>query len=155
MWSSRRKASVLGGQCSWSPPPSGRVPKSRQECHFGIWTTGYSNTSGTSHFQKSPGVHKFLSAKFGFPPPPPKRARNEENCTNLYKILKIYTFSGEGGRGGGGNAILWTKRFYGHLGVTSHFPGKRHQIAMRKAHRNHSPHQRPPIRTCQRTIDLN
>ena len=36
-----------------------------------------------------------------------------ENCTTQYKILKIYTFSP-----GGGNAILWTKRFYGHLGVS-------------------------------------
>ena len=50
------------------------------------------------------------------PPPPPKRAQHEENFTNQYEILKIDTFSA----GGGGNTIkiLWTKRFYGHLGVS-------------------------------------
>ena len=36
---------------------------------------------------------KFLFAKFGFTPPPP-------------------------GKAGGGDAISWTKRFYGHLGVS-------------------------------------
>ena len=36
-----------------------------------------------------------------------------KNCTNQYDILKIDTFSG-----GGGNAILWTNRLYGHLGVS-------------------------------------
>ena len=56
---------------------------------------------------------KVLSAKFGFPPPP-KGPKMRKNCTNQYKILKIDTFSG----GGGGNAILWTKRFYGHVGVS-------------------------------------
>ena len=41
---------------------------------------------------------KFLSAKFGFTPPPPKRAQNEEKLYNsVYKILKIDTFRGGGG----------------------------------------------------------
>ena len=37
-----------------------------------------------SEFQKSLGVHKFLSAKFGFPPPS-KSAENEEK---LYKSVE-------------------------------------------------------------------
>ena len=42
---------------------------------------------------------KFLSAKFGFTPPPPKRAQNEEK---LYKLVEILQnpFSGGGGSGG-------------------------------------------------------
>ena len=66
--------------------------------------------------QKSLGVHTILVRKIWFypTPPPPKRAQNEEK---LYKLLekssKLTLF-----RGGGGNAILWTKRFYGHLGVS-------------------------------------
>ena len=58
---------------------------------------------------------KFLSAKFGVTPPPPKRAQNEKK---LYKSVENpqirHFFRG----GGGGNSILWTKRFYGHLGVS-------------------------------------
>ena len=40
--------------------------------------------------RKSLGVHKFLSAKFGFTPPPPKkRPQIRQTCTNQWKILKI------------------------------------------------------------------
>ena len=50
------------------------------------------------------------------PPPPPQTGpKMKKNCTNQYKILKIVTFCG------GGEAILWTKRFYGHLGVSEKF----------------------------------
>ena len=54
---------------------------------------------------------KFLSAKFGFtpPPPPPKGPKMRKNCTNKYKILKIDTFSGGGGeRDFTDKTILWT-----------------------------------------------
>ena len=37
-----------------------------------------------------------------------------KNCTNQRKTLKVDTFSA----GGGGTTVLWTKRFYGHLGVS-------------------------------------
>ena len=46
---------------------------------------------------------KFLSAKFGFTPPPRKGPKLRKNCTNQYKILKLTLFPG-----GGGGA-----RFYG------------------------------------------
>ena len=60
---------------------------------------------------------KFLSAKFGFPPPPPKRAQNEEKLLQIsIKSSKLALFPG------GGDAILWTKRFYGHLGVSEPCP---------------------------------
>ena len=39
-----------------------------------------------------------------------------KNFTNQYKILKIDTFSGGGG---GTQFYVWTKRFYGHLGVSN------------------------------------
>ena len=39
---------------------------------------------------------KFLSAKFGFTPPPEKGPKWGINCTNQYKILKIDAFSGGG-----------------------------------------------------------
>ena len=65
--------------------------------------------------QRSLGVHKILVRKNRVSSPPPEKGpKFGKNCTNQYKILKIDTFSG----GGGGNAILWTKRFYGHLGVS-------------------------------------
>ena len=38
---------------------------------------------------------KFLSAKFGFTPPP-KGPKMRKNCTNQKKILEIDTFSGGG-----------------------------------------------------------
>ena len=41
---------------------------------------------------------KFVSAKFGFTPTPRKGPKLRKNCTNQYKILKIDTFSGGGGR---------------------------------------------------------
>ena len=55
---------------------------------------------------------KFLSAKFGLTPPRPKRAKNEE------KVHKLQEDSQNWHSFRGGNAILWTKWFYGHLGVS-------------------------------------
>ena len=61
---------------------------------------------------------KFLSVKFGFAPPPArKRPKMRKNCTNQYKTPSRLTLF----RGGVWNAILWTKRFYGHLGVSDQF----------------------------------
>ena len=60
---------------------------------------------------------KFLSAKFGFTPPPPPPEKGPEEWGKTVQInrksSKLTHF-----RGGGGNAILWTKRVYGHLGVS-------------------------------------
>ena len=66
--------------------------------------------------QKSLGATKFLSAKFGLPPPPPpeKGPKWEKTVQISGKSSKLTLFPG----GGGENAILWTKRFYGHLGVS-------------------------------------
>ena len=53
---------------------------------------------------------KFLSAKFGFTPPPHRKtAQNEENVQHRYKIHKIPTFPGGGGEPQFyGQTILWT-----------------------------------------------
>ena len=52
---------------------------------------------------------KFLSAKFGVTPPPPRKGpKMRKNCTNQYKILKIDTFSGGGKRDCMDKTILWT-----------------------------------------------
>ena len=50
---------------------------------------------------------KFLSAKFGLPPPPRKGPEMRKNSTNQYKILKIDTFSG-GKRDFVDKIIFWT-----------------------------------------------
>ena len=68
-------------------------------------------------YQKSRGVHKILVRKIGFPPPE-KGPKMSKNCANRYKIFQIDTFSG----GGGGEATLWIKRFYGHMGVSESTP---------------------------------
>ena len=50
-------------------------------------------------FRKVGVSTKFLSAKFSFTPPPPRKGpKMTKNCTNQEKILKIDTFSGGGGR---------------------------------------------------------
>ena len=41
-----------------------------------------------------------------------------KNCTNQWKIPSKLTPFFPGGGEGGGNAVLWTERFCGHLGVT-------------------------------------
>ena len=53
------------------------------------------------------------------------------NCTNKYKILKIDTFPR------GRNAILWTKRFDGHLGVSDRW------ATSRDIHHHSIPHLLP------------
>ena len=51
-----------------------------------------------STLQKSLGVHKFLSAKLGFTPPPPKRAQNEEKlCKSVENPQNWHFFWGGGG----------------------------------------------------------
>ena len=68
-----------------------------------------------SKSQKSLGAHKILFRKIWFYPPPPTEKRPKWGKTvQISIIFKIETFSG----GGAGNAILWKKRFYGHLGVS-------------------------------------
>ena len=50
---------------------------------------------------------------FGFAPSPRKRAQNEEKLYKSVENPQTDTFSQ-----GRGNAISWTKQFYGHLGVS-------------------------------------
>ena len=61
---------------------------------------------------------KFFSAKFGFSPgftPPPSPGKGPK-CGKSSKLTLFL---------GGVEAILWTKRFYGHLGVSEQ-PSKSH-----------------------------
>ena len=51
------------------------------------------------------------------PPPHPKRALNEERLYKSVENPRNWRFLPRGG-GEGGNAMLWTKRCYGHLGVS-------------------------------------
>ena len=61
---------------------------------------------------------KFLSAKFGFTPPPsPKRTQNEEKMYKSVKNLKIDTFSG----GGGGTRIYGQNDFMDIWAFLMHF----------------------------------
>ena len=56
---------------------------------------------------------KFLSAKFGLTPLPQKGPKWGRTVQTSRKSSNWHFFGG-----GGANAILWTKRFYGHLGVS-------------------------------------
>ena len=77
-----------------------------------IGLTKYKNW-GVS-IRKSLGVHKILVRKIWFPPPPPRKGPKWEKTVQIsMKSSKLTLFWG-----GGGNAILWTKQFYGHLGVS-------------------------------------
>ena len=76
--------------------------------------TQKTNSSNAYSIQKSLGVHKILVRKIWFyPPPPRKRAQKEEKLYKSVENPQSWHFFG-----GGGDAILWTKRFYGHLGVS-------------------------------------
>ena len=76
--------------------------------------------------QKRLGVHIISVCKIWFlpPPPPPKRAQNEEKLYKSVEDPQNWHFLW-----GGGNAILWTKRFYGHLDVSEECPRDRRDIS--------------------------
>ena len=64
-------------------------------------------------FKKSLGVHKILVRKIWFYAPFRKGPNMRKNCRKSSKLILF--------PGGRGNTILWTKRFYGHLGVSECF----------------------------------
>ena len=80
-----------------------------------LWASGGGNEEGLCIAQKSEksGCPQNSYPQIRFYPPPLEKAQNEEKLHKSVENPQIDTSSG-----GGGNAILWTKQVYGHLGVS-------------------------------------
>ena len=96
-----------------------QIPLLAVENVVGFWVT--SSKPIDRHFATKNPLHvwkvwasiKILVRKFGFTPPPPKKGPKWGKTVQIsIKSSKLTLFRG------GGDAVLWTKRFYGHLGVS-------------------------------------
>ena len=102
---------------------SGAVPVRKIQAYVGWACIKF----GPAINQKSLGVHEILVCKTWFNTPP-KGPKMRKNSSNQQKILKIDAFFR-----GGGDAFLWTQRFYGHLGV-SEFLNKNQGFLAKRFH---------------------
>ena len=69
---------------------------------------------------------KCLSAKFGFTDPPEKSQKWGKTVQISRRSSKLTLFPG----GGGGDAILWTTRFHGHLGVSERNSSNKRELEL-------------------------